>query len=248
MLSRSIIILFCSVGFLSNAQFDGKGDSKASRFRPGIMWFYSGISPAEEEKPAKYDRLIFDITYNDWVGERDVFSNHWASIGLNTNVMFDIPMIKGDKFSFGIGISHQYTNVRHDNKLVINDSLGTTVFMPKDDSDNFFKSVLSGNSFSVPIEFRFRNESWKQFKFHLGGKIGYQTNLLSKQVAHIDGYKTTTKRSGFPDDNQFIYSIHMRIGMRNWALFGSYNLNTLFSNSKSSQLNLVQMGLSLSLF
>jgi len=230
------------------AQYDSKGENEVSRFRPGAMWFYTGIRPAKIEKVRKYDRLIFDITYNDWVGDKEPFDNSWASIGLNTNLMFDIPLTKGNTVSLGIGVSHQYTNIRHNTELIIDDVAQTTIYIPANATQSFYKSSLSGNSFSIPLELRFRNESWKHFKVHIGGKFGYQANLYSKEVSNFNSKRTVNKRFGFPDQNDWIYSAHVRIGLRNWALFASYNFNTIFSNKNSTQLNLIQMGLSISLF
>ncbi len=243
-----VVCCVCLAAFTGRAQYNSQGEN-ASRFRPGAFWMYSGVRPANTGKPVKYDRLIFDLTYNDWIGDRDLFTNHWASIGLNTNLMFDIPMTKGvNKASFGIGVSHEFTNIRHDANLVIDDVAGTTVFMPKDSADIFKKGVLSGNSFSVPIEFRFRSGSWKHFKFHIGGKIGYQANLVSKHVSKINGHRVINKWQGFPDESKLIYSAHIRIGLRNWALLASYSFNPIFTNSQSTRLNRVQLGLSISLF
>jgi len=56
------------------------------------------------------------------------------------------------------------------------------------------------------------------------------------------------KDYSLPDINKLIYSAHVRIGIRNWSLYGSYNLNSFFKNSSSAQLNLLQFGLSVSLF
>jgi hypothetical protein len=212
------------------------------------MWFYSGLRPATPEKITKYDRLIFDITYNDWNGDEQPFNNHWASIGLNTNLMFDIPLAKENVVSLGIGVAHQLVNIRHDNRFQIDPVAGTTNYTLKDSLFFYDKSTLSGNSFSIPLELRFRSKGWRHFKFHLGGKFGYQANLFSKSRGTINGSKELVKRFGFPDKNDWIYSAHFRIGIRNWALFGSYNFNTIFSNPNSIQLNRVQMGLSISLF
>ena len=243
----AIIWIFC-IGFTANAQFDGKGEN-VSRFRPGLLWFYSGFRPAEPDMPVKYDRLIMDITYNDWIGDRQPFKNHWASIGLNSNLMFDIPLTKGTSIvSLGVGISHQYTNIRHNSHLWVDDVGKTTTFAIKDSSDVFKKGLLAGNSFSIPIELRFRSKGWKHFKFHIGGKIGYQANLLSKYVSNVNGHREVAKSYSFPDECKLIYSAHMRIGFRTWALFASYNFNPIFTNVKSTQLNLLQMGLSISLF
>lgn len=248
MIKNSLLLLLCLISFSLAAQYDSKGENETSRFRPGAMWFYTGIRPAKVEKVRKYDRLIFDLTYNDWMGDEQPFQNNWSSIGLNTSLMFDIPLTKGNTVSLGIGVSHQYVNIRHDNKFIFNDSLNTSVYAPMDATQPITKSVLSGNSFSIPIEIRFRNESWRHFKVHIGGKFGYQANLFQKQVSKWNGNKTVTKNFGIPDKNDWIYSAHIRIGLRNWALFASYNFNTIFSNKNSTQLNLVQMGLSVSLF
>jgi len=248
MIKGLIIAIVCGLSLTTNAQQEGDGDNLTTDYRPGVMWFFSGYRPAQKDKPSKYDRLIFDLVYNDWVGERGPFQNHWASIGLNTNFMFDIPLTKGNTVSLGVGVSHQYTPIRHNNHLVIDDEANTTTFVLKDSTDNFYKSSVSGNSFSVPVEIRFRNERWKHFKFHIGGKIGYQVNMLSKYGSKVDGHKVITKRHGFADQAQLIYSAHIRIGLRNWALYASYNFNPMFKNSNSTQLNLIQMGLSISLF
>ena len=111
-----IVILFSSYSVL--AQYDGKGENEASRFRPGVMAFFTGLRPAKPGKPNKYDRLIFDLTYNDWIGDIDIFTNHWASIGLNTNFIFDIPLSAGNTVSLGLGVSHQYVYIRHNNHLI----------------------------------------------------------------------------------------------------------------------------------
>ena len=244
--SLLIAIVVLTAGF-TQAQYDSKGEEQ-SRFRPGFMWFYTGLRPAKVEKVRRYDRLIFDLTYNDWIGDNDPFKNHWASIGLNTNLMFDIPLTKGNTVSLGLGIAHELRKIRHDNHLIGDELLGTTSYLAKDTTDNFEKSVFGTNTFSIPIEIRFRKESWRHVKLHLGGKIGYQVNAFNKYVSKVDGRKTITKQIGFPDENNLVYSAHLRLGLRNWALFGSYNFNTLFSDKNSVQLNAIQLGLSISLY
>lgn len=242
-----VAIILTFITTISWSQFDSKGEVR-SRFRPGTMWYFTGLKPAKVDKVRKYDRLIFDLTYNDWVGDRGPFQNHWASIGFNTNMMFDIPLAPGNKVALGIGLAHQLFYIRHNGNLTINDSLGTTMWEPKMNGQEFKKSSLGGNSFSIPIELRFRNESWRHFKFHMGGRVGYQTNMFTRTVVPGDHGDLVSKQKGFPDQNDLLYSAHFRIGLRNWALYGSYNFNNLFKNSQSSQLNLLQIGISISMF
>lgn len=242
----SFFILFLS--FNSNAQYSSEGDL-ISRFRPGSMWYFTGLRPAVEEKVRKYDRLMVDLTYNDWNGDQKIFQNKWASIGVNTNLMFDIPITKGNTVSFGTGISHSLFRINHMNNFIVDSTKTyTTIFTDASSGLIPSKRFLCGNSISLPIEFRFRTKGWKHFKVHLGGKIGYQLNLYSKTVFEGQDGKYLEKNFDFPDVNRLIYSTHIRIGMRNWSIYGSYNLNTLFANRLSSQLNLVQMGLTISLF
>ena len=248
---RIILISISIVAFSSFSQYEVKGATESSRFRPGSMWFYSGLRPSKIHKAHKYDRLIFDITYNDWIGDQDLFENNGCSIGFNTSFMFDIPLFKANLISLGVGLSYEYKNIRHDNQFVVNHIENTSIYQENQTDIGFIKfkkSFLRGNSFSIPLELRLRNESWKHFKFHFGGKIGYQLNTMSKRVYEVDGHKEVYKLYHFPDDNKLIYSVHARIGIRNWALYFSYNLNPIFSNQFSTQLNLVQMGLSVSLF
>jgi hypothetical protein len=182
------------------------------------------------------------------VGDQDLFQNHWASIGLNSNFMFDIPLTKGNTVSLGIGLQHQLMRVRHDRAWNIIDSLDQTNLIVIDSTYAFNKSIYGSNSFSIPIELRFRKESWKHFKLHVGGKIGYQVNAFNKEVAKVNDTRIITKTIGFPDQNHVIYGAHVRLGLRSWALFGSYQFNTLFGNKQSTKLNQIQFGLSISLF
>ncbi len=230
----------------AHAQYDSKGPIQ-SRFRPGAMWYFTGLRPALVEKPRKYDRLIFDVTYNDWVGEEGPFNNHWASMGLNTNLMFDIPLTKGNTVALGIGVAHHLTFIRHNGILAINDSTGSTTWKAANTS-TFTSGSLGGNAFSVPVELRFRKESWRHFKFHIGGRVGYQANLFSRYVTETSNGRSVNKNIGFPDYSTLIYSSHVRIGLRNWALYGSYSFNRIFTHQQSSRLHLLQMGLSISLY
>lgn len=235
------ILLFTGV----HAQTEEKAPER-SDFRAGFMWYYTGIRPAKEGKARKYDRLIFDIVYNDWAGDNGPFENHWASIGLNTSIMWDIPFT-GNNTSFGIGISHQLMRIRHDDAFFKYNNPDKTEYVP-DALTLYDKNILAGNMFAMPVEFRVRKKEWRHFKFHIGGKIGFQANMYSKQVFGSGKDRDVVKDYGFPDLNRLVYGAHMRIGTRNWALFASYNFNRMFKNSESTKLNQLQFGLSISLY
>ena len=111
------------------------------------------------------------------------------------------------------------------------------------------KSIFTANKIFIPIELRFRTAGWQHFKFQLGGRIGYQflaqSHLFSKNTA---GLKVETITSGFKDLDPLLMSVHARIGIRNWAITASYNLKPYFKNKQSTQINGLELGLSISLF
>ncbi len=244
----SIVVCLIIFGFNINAQ---KVDSSLiSRYRPGFMWFYGGIRPSKLVDAKKYDRLIVDLNYNDWINKNQpLFKNHWSSIGFNIQTVFDIPFNANNTVGMGFGIGYGHSRIQSDYLLNHVDSNQTTILTEIPLNSGIEKSVFTVNKIFVPIELRFRTAGWKHFKFQLGGRIGYQflgqTHLFTKNNS---GLEVETITSGFKDLDPLLMSVHARIGIRNWALTASYNLNPYFKNKQSTTLNGLELGLSISLF
>lgn len=242
-----IALIFLSICLFGNAQEEDKVENK-SRFRPGIMWYNTGWKPAKAGKVPKYDRLMFDITYNDWIGERETFKIKGPSMGMNVNWLFEFPLVKNNLLSIAFGPSYGFYNLRHDMPVVYNDLTQTTQFGNLEDQGYFGKRRLVGHQIAIPIEFRIRTKGFKHFKVHLGGKIGYQLALTEKAKFEQEGELIKAKTNASQDVNRLVYSAHVRIGIRNFALYGSYNFNPFYGNATSTQLHLLQLGLTVSLF
>ena len=87
-----------------------------------------------------------------------------------------------------------------------------------------------------------------------------KSNELDDTLGAYIGYKFCALKMFYPEESQntkldftdkssrFTYSVHARFGIRNYAFFASYNLNSLFRNKKSTNINWLQFGISLSLF
>jgi hypothetical protein len=234
---------FSLVGQDENDSIDVK-----SRHRPGVMWYYTGVKPAQTEKVRKYDRLIVDLVHSTFQPKPKSIPFYLGSIGVSTNLLFDVPLTKGNTVSLGIGFNHSYFKIRHNKILVRNIPQRTTTLKEKDSTFQFSKNTLCGNSFSIPIELRFRNPSWRHFKLHLGGKVGVQANLFSRRVLYPHFERQIIKSYYFPDIQRFFYSAHLRLGFKTWALYGNYQITPLFYNKKSTPIHLFQVGLSVSIF
>jgi hypothetical protein len=244
-MKTAISILFLTYSLSAFSQYDSKGEDEISRFRPGAFWFFNGLRPGKKEKVRKYDRLIFDVFYSDWTGDLKPFKVKPISIGFAANLMFDIPLTIGNTVAFGWGVNYTLSHIQHDNTFFTDMKNGWTKYTI---SPINLKSSFNYNQFSIPLELRFRNESWKHFKVHVGGKIGYIVNANEKSVLKDSEGKTIIKDYHFPDLNQMQYSAHIRLGLRNFALFGEYNFAPLFSSPQSTRLSVLRLGLSISLF
>jgi len=234
--------------FNVQSQYAAENEGLTSRFRPGVGWFYSGLNPYEAEKLRKYDRLMIDIVYNDWHGERDFFESPWYSIGFNTSLMFDKVLTKSNTVGFGWGIAFSHTNNYSDGRFTRNTQDGFTILDDFPAGEEPLRSKFSSNYIEIPLEFRFKTKGYKHFKFMIGGKIGYQLNAFDKVVNKVDGITYSSKNFNFPDRNPLRYGATVRIGIRNWALFGAYYFSELFTDSQSVQLTPYSVGLTISLF
>jgi hypothetical protein len=245
---RYLLILIVVFSQYSNAQYFEEEEGLYSRFRPGAGWFFNGLRPYEEEKLRKYDRVIFDITYCDWQGDIDYFQSPWNSIGFNVATMFDVILTKKNTVSFGWGISFSHfsnkTNLQFQSDYINN--ITTISEFPLGSEPD--RTKFAANYLEVPLEIRFRTKGYKHFKVMLGGKIGYQLNAFTKTTNEVSGQRQVVKLFGFPDDNPLRYGATLRIGIRNWAIYGAYYFSPLFTNSESVQLTPFTMGVSISLF
>ncbi len=242
-----ILSVLYSLNFFSQ---DSDSEEKLiSRFRPGVMWFYTGLKPATPEKVRKYDRLIVDLVYNDWLSkEIKPFKNKATSIGFNTHLMFDLPITKGNTISFGTGISYGLYRVHTNGYFVRSELFQKTEFFNDASLYGVEKSVFKLNTLSVPFELRFRGKNWKHAKFHVGARVSYQFHGSTTLSSTNEKIESQQKTIGFYDLNPINVSSHIRFGIRNWSLYASYGFLPLFKSSESVQLNPFQFGVSLSLF
>lgn len=250
---KKIIFLFvclASVSF-SYGQDNYSDTNLISRFRPGFMWFFTGVNPAEAEKVRKYDRLMVGIHSNQLMGDslKPYQKNAGASIGFFTQFAADIPLVKQNKMSFGIGLGYKFTSVRLNGSLIRESDTKSTRYINLENPD-FSKTVFKVHELYVPLELRFRTGKWKHVKFHIGGRVGWQFSAKTKEFLKytMDNTNTTITKKGFYDLNPLQLAGTARIGIRNWAIYGSYQFLPYFKHAQSTQLNGFELGIALSLF
>lgn len=240
-----LLPIFLLLSFQGLAQPNGKDSSLVSRHRPGIFWFYTGFRPAKPGKLRKYDRLILDVTYNQLLQSGSVKANPWRSFGCNINTMWDIPISNGNTVSLGLGFAYKYQKTGPKGLFFADSTNSFTHYFPDSSYSNYRKNTFGNHILAIPVELRFRTRKWEHFKLHLGGSIGYRLQTFQKLWPEN---KHAVKYKDLPDQNRLVYGVHMRIGIRNWALFADYTLAPQFKSSKSDKISALAFGVSLSVF
>ena len=249
MIKYILPLLICIGSINVKSQNFEEEEGLVSRFRPGLMWFYTGLTPYEEgEKLRKYDRFILDITYSDWHGDRDYFQSPWNSIGFNAALMFDVILAKNSTFAFGWGIGYSHFGNATKKQFTRDFDENATYMSDFPEGQEPMRSKFGANYIEIPLDLRFRTKGYKHFKIMVGGKIGYQINSFTKTVENIEDRTYKTKLYNFADANRLRYGATVRIGIRNWAIYGAYYFSPLFTNSESVQLTPFTAGISISLF
>lgn len=237
--------VFLLIAFQGLAQPQGKDSSLVSRHRPGLFWYNTGWRPARPGKLRKYDRLIIDVTYNQLMNSGSIKANPWRSFGCNINTMWDIPITNGNTVSLGIGLAYKYQKTGPKGLFFADSSNSFTHFYADSGYTGFRKNTFGNHILALPVEFRFRSPKWQHFKMHLGGSIGYRMQTFQKVWPE---HHAAVKDKSLPDVNPLVYGVHLRIGIRNWALFAEYTLAPQFKSGKSDKINALAFGVSLSVF
>lgn len=255
------ISLLLGLGFiistpLLNAQYSEKDEGLVTRYKPSIGWFFSGKKSNNENNVRKYDRLMIDLVYNDWQGDKDMFNSPATSIGYNISLMKNSILNKKGTVSLGWGLGYSRYNNRTNTPLFIYEGnnmpigeQGITSFAENTSETSTEKWSFHANYIELPLEMRFRTKGYNHVKFMIGGKIGYQFNA-HRRLAYTsqNGNEYVNKLYNFPDNNRLRYGVTARVGIRNWALFAAYHFSPLFTHDESVSLTPLSLGLTISLF
>lgn len=176
------------------------------------------------------DRLIIEVNHTGWLNlPQGINQVTERCIGVNTQIFFDKPIGNSPfTFAYGIGIfSHNF----HSNAefIYVKDSMSnsfTTSLEP-------YKRPVSLNRYAqkileIPIEFRFRTKTDRQFKIHVGGRIGYVVNDF-RSIRDNDG---KIRVYDIKNINPLRYGVCFRIGFEQFALTAGYYFSEIFKKGK----------------
>ncbi len=188
------------------------------------------------------DRCILEVNHTGWTNLPSGIKLSNKSIGVNFSLLFDKP-IKNSAFSFGYGIglfSHNF----HSNADFIYkaDSIGnkvSTILAP-------FTRPVTLNRYAqkiieIPLELRFRTKANRQFKMHLGGKIGYMVHDF-RSIRDNDG---KVRLYDIKNVDRLRYAVHFRIGYEQLCFTACYYFNEVFTNKGPQGIRMYSFGIAI---
>lgn len=203
------------------------------------------------------DHLMLQISSDHWLQAPDSVTSHIKGLsrGLNAYVMLNKPFRVDPRFSIAFGIGIGSSNIYFKKMTLDIASSSTTLpFIATDTTDRFKKFKLSTTFAEIPIEFRFTSnpdKPNKAIKVALGAKIGTLLNAHTKgKITQNASGKTlsnaiekTSSKSYF---NTTRLALTARIGYGNFTLFGAYNMTAMFKDAVTSDIKLLQVGITFS--
>jgi hypothetical protein len=174
--------------------------------------------------------------------------NSGKSVNVNLNFFaYDFKLYKRFvMFTTGIGLS--LNNYRFDSDLTLSNNrpLSAAADVVNGDTLSYEKNKLAVNYVTVPLLLQFNTNEINKKSFHLaaGVLLNYKYNSHLKLVYNDEkGEREKTKRRGEYNIQPFRADLTLRAGYKNWTVYASYGLNSLFRDGRGPEIHPVQFGI-----
>jgi hypothetical protein len=149
----------------------------------------------------------------------------------------------------GIGLTFNNYRFRSDKTLLADTNLVVAAYDYKETGEliAYNKNKLAVSYITVPVLLQFNTHSRLKKSFHVaaGLTFSYKYGSHLKLVYDDNGDKQKTKRKDEFNIEPFRYDATVRIGFRNYTLFGSYAMSELFKNGRGPTLHPFTAGIQL---
>ncbi|UEG50855.1 PorT family protein [Ferruginibacter lapsinanis] len=203
------------------------------------------------------DHIMFQLSSDHWGGIPDSISSHIKGLsrGMNLYIMMNKPFKTDPRWSvaFGIGVGSSSILFK---KMGVDVKAGGGVlpFINQDSLNHFKKYKLVTAYLEAPVEIRYTfnpENTKKSWKIAVGVKVGTMLNahtkgkfLQDKYGNTINSYTAKESRKNFFNTTRLCGTA--RVGVGNFSLFGSYQLNSFLKDGAGPAIKPYQIGLCLS--
>ena len=198
---------------------------------------YAQTNQESDAVSPKYleDQFYLGITYNSLLDKPADFTQRNLSYGLQGGIIKDMPLNTKRTFALGIGLGYA-VNSYYSNLWASETSGGVEyniidgdVILVGNEEITVKRNKIETHLVEVPLEFRWRNSSPKEYKFtriYAGMKFGYIFSGRSKLV-------TTSEKSSFEnqDIRKFQYGLMLNFGYNTFNVHVYYALSNLLEDN-----------------
>ncbi len=168
------------------------------------------------------------------------------SIAINFN-LYDLELqLLRRNIMLVTGLGFTINNYRFDSDIFLQPSVDTVIGIT-DPTANIKKNKLVASYLTVPLLLEFNTSSNPDKTFHIAMGVigGLRLGSHLKLIKEIDGDDTKVKYRDDFNINPWRYDATVRLGYRNFTVFGSYNLAGMFKDGKGPDMNTFTAGIRL---
>ena len=241
----------------------GNGNKHYSMKRLLIVFFYfyslTGSSQglfeyfkltADGDGAEKFDRIIVDFTWTQWMESVPGVDQGVFSFGIGATWMKDIPLGKRSNISLALGLGFDSHNFHHNGTFEFTtnaDGSTFTTLASRNGASELDKNKYALNYIDLPFEFRLRtmNKTMeKRMKFNFRFYLGFKAGILVNDHLKISDNVSKRKIFDLPNTLPYRYGPTLRIGFNKIAFVGFYSLTSVFKENQGTSLTPFNIGLS----
>jgi hypothetical protein len=174
------------------------------------------------------DQFYAGVNYNSIVKKPTGLTQQKISFGFSAGFLRDMPINKKRTFAIASGLGFSFNNYLQD--MAITGTSKNPVYTIIPSEINFDKNRFEQFRVELPIEFRWRDSTPKEFQFfriYGGLKVSYL--LADKSVFENGDDKIVIKNN--KDFEDFLYGVYLSVGYSAFNMQLYYNLNSFFKSS-----------------
>lgn len=212
-----------------------------------VQYFNAQQSASKEvDSLYKEDQFYIGVTYNLLGTKPSNVSQSGFSLGLHMGFIKDMPINKRRNMAIGLGMGYS-ANSFNQNMLISKDNAGNVSYTILEGNDTYTKNRFTMHLVEMPIEFRWRTSTAKEYKFwriYLGFKLGYLFANIAKHKGDLGSFNYNNVQTF----NNIQYGLTLSVGYNTWNFYFYYALNPIFSseaklNTETIDMNAVKVGL-----
>jgi hypothetical protein len=205
---------------------------------------------ADGDGAEKFDRIVVDITWTQWLESIEGVEQGVYSFGIGAYWMKDIPLGKKSNISLAIGLGFDSHNFHHNGEFEftnLNDGGVYTDLVSRNGSSTLEKNKYAVNYVDLPFELRLRTMNKtieERMKYNFRFYIGFKAGVLVNDHLKIEDATSKRKIFNLPNTLPYRYGPTLKIGINKLSFVAFYSLTTLFKEGQGVAITPINIGLS----